>query len=113
MASDFNAIENTIPATAQRTRPAMAPAWNARTLTRLGANIRSGGYAGRVLRRLSASPWTRAGLLAIALGFACYGLISQWPQVRAALGQLAAADVIGAALAVIPALGCMMLAWRA
>ena len=66
-----------------------------------------------MLRRLSASPWTRAGLLAIALGFACYGLISQWPQVRAALGQLAVSDVIGATLAVIAALGCMMLAWRA
>jgi glycosyltransferase 2 family protein len=66
-----------------------------------------------VLRRLSASPWFRAGLLAIALGFACYGLVSQWPQVRAALGQLAGYDVIGAALAVIAALGCMMLAWRA
>jgi hypothetical protein len=66
-----------------------------------------------VLRRLSASPWFRAGLLAIALGFACYGLVSQWPQVRAALGQLAVYDVVGAVLAVIVALGCMMLAWRA
>jgi uncharacterized membrane protein YbhN (UPF0104 family) len=66
-----------------------------------------------VLRRLSASPWTRARLLAIALGFACYGLVSQWPQVRAALGQLAGYDVAGAALAVVAALGCMMLAWRA
>ena len=75
--------------------------------------LHRGGYAGRVLRRLSASPWLRAGLLAIALGFACYGLVSQWPQVRAALGQLAAYDVIGAVLAVVAALGCMMLAWRA
>ena len=32
---------------------------------------------------------------------------------RAALGQLAAYDVIGAVLAVVAALGCMMLAWRA
>ncbi len=55
----------------------------------------------------------RAGLLAIALGFACYGLVSQWPQVRAALGQLAGYDVVGAVLAVIAALGCTMLAWRA
>ena len=54
------------------------------------ADAAPGRYAGRVLRRLSASPWTRAGLLAIALGFACYGLVSQWPQVRAAVGQLAA-----------------------
>ena len=75
--------------------------------------LHRGGYAGRVLRRLSASPWFRAGLLAIALGFACYGLVSQWPQVRAALGQLAVYDVIGAVLAVVAALGCMMLAWRA
>jgi hypothetical protein len=66
-----------------------------------------------VLRRLSASPWIRAGLLAIALGFACYGLVSQWPQVRAAVGQVAWYDVAGAALAVVAALGCMMLAWRA
>ncbi len=78
-----------------------------------GADGASHGYAGRVLRRLSASPWFRAGLLAIALGFACYGLVSQWPQVRAALGQLAISDVAGAVLAAIVALGCMMLAWRA
>ena len=58
-----------------------------------------------MLRRLSASPRLRAGLLAIALGFACYGLVSQWPQVRAGLGQLAAWDVIGAVLAVVAALG--------
>jgi len=86
---------------------------NAQLLPSPARGLRPGGYAGRVLRRLSASPWTRAGLLAIALGFACYGLVSQWPQVRAALGQLAACDVIGAALAVTAALGCMMLAWRA
>jgi len=79
----------------------------------LDADAAPGGYAGRVLRRLSASPWTRAGLLAIALGFACYGLVSQWPQVRAAVGQLAAYDVVGAVLAVVAGLGCMMLAWRA
>ena len=66
-----------------------------------------------MLRRLSANSWFRAGLLAIALGFACYGLVSQWPQVRAALGQLSMYDVIGAVLAVVAALGCMMLAWRA
>ena len=75
--------------------------------------LHRGGYAGRVLRRLSANSWFRAGLLAIALGFACYGLASQWPQVRAALGQLSVYDVIGAVLAVVAALGCMMLAWRA
>ena len=82
-------------------------------LLMLDTDAAAGGYAGRVLRRLSASPWTRAGLLAIALGFACYGLVSQWPQVRAAVGQLAAYDVVGAVLAVVAGLGCMMLAWRA
>ncbi len=66
-----------------------------------------------MLRRLSTSPWIRAGLLAIALGFACYGLVSQWPQARAALDRLAGYDVAGAVLAVIAALACMMLAWRA
>lgn len=66
-----------------------------------------------MLRRLSTSPWTRAGLLAVALGFACYGLVSQWPQVRTALDRLAGYDVAGAVLAVAAALGCMMLAWRA
>lgn len=77
------------------------------------APARRRGYAGRVLRRLSASPWARAGLLAIALGFACYGLVSQWPQVRDALDRLAGYDVAGAVAAVIVALGCQMLAWRA
>ena len=66
-----------------------------------------------MLRRLSASPWIRAGLLVIALGFACYGLVAQWPQVRVALDHLATGDVAGAALAAVAALGCMMLAWRA
>ena len=102
MASDFNAMDHTIPATAERMRqtaapvslaiwpprcleapprcPEAPPRWQQaprwpgmpggagperRPLTRLAPNIRSGGYAGRVLRRLSASPWTRAGLLAI------------------------------------------------
>ncbi|HWG12517.1 MAG TPA: lysylphosphatidylglycerol synthase transmembrane domain-containing protein [Streptosporangiaceae bacterium] len=65
------------------------------------------------VRRISASPWVRAALLLMALGFAGYGLASQWPQVRSALPELAWYDVVGAALAVIAALGCQMLAWRA
>lgn len=69
---------------------------------------------GRIsVRRISASPWVRAALLLVALGFACWGLVSQWPQVRSALGELAGYDVAGAALAVIVALGCQMLAWQA
>ena len=55
----------------------------------------------------------RAALLIFALGLACYGLASKWPQVHAALGELSWYDVVGAALAVIVALGCQMLAWRA
>jgi uncharacterized membrane protein YbhN (UPF0104 family) len=65
------------------------------------------------VRRISASPWVRAALLLVALGFAGYGLASQWSQVRSALDELAWYDVVGAALAVIAALGCQMLAWRA
>jgi uncharacterized membrane protein YbhN (UPF0104 family) len=65
------------------------------------------------LRKISSSPWVRAALLIFALGLACYGLASKWPQVHAALGELSWYDVVGAALAVIVALGCQMLAWRA
>jgi glycosyltransferase 2 family protein len=65
------------------------------------------------VRQLSSSPWVRAALLVFALGLACYGLASKWSQVHAALGELAWYDVVGAALAVIAALGCQMLAWRA
>jgi uncharacterized membrane protein YbhN (UPF0104 family) len=65
------------------------------------------------VRRISSSPWVRAALLLLALAFAGYGLAKQWPQVRSALGQLSWYDVVGAALAVIAALGCQMLAWRA
>jgi glycosyltransferase 2 family protein len=62
---------------------------------------------------LRESPWLRAGLLAIALGLAVYGLASQWTQVQADLAKLAWYDVAGAALCAIAGLGCMMLAWRA
>jgi glycosyltransferase 2 family protein len=55
----------------------------------------------------------RAALLLAALGFASYGLASQWSQVRSAIGDLSWYDVVGAALAVIAALACQMLAWRA
>jgi len=64
------------------------------------------------LSRLRESPWLRAGLSAVAVGLAVYGLASQWTQVHAALAQLAGYDVAGAALAVIAGLGCMLLAWR-
>jgi uncharacterized membrane protein YbhN (UPF0104 family) len=62
---------------------------------------------------LTRSPWLRAALLIGAVGLAGYGLVSQWPQVHAALGQLDGWDVAGAAACAIAGLGCMMLAWRA
>jgi uncharacterized membrane protein YbhN (UPF0104 family) len=65
------------------------------------------------VRQISASPWVRAALLLVALGFAVWGLVSKWPQVHSALTELAWYDVAGAALAVIAALGFQMLAWRA
>ena len=63
--------------------------------------------------RLAQSPWLRAGLLAVAVGLAVYGLASQWTQVHAALTKLAAYDVAGAAVCVLAGLGGMFLAWRA
>ena len=49
--------------------------------------------------QLARSPWLRAGLLAVALGLAVYGLASQWTQVHAALAKLDGYDVAAAALA--------------
>ena len=63
--------------------------------------------------RLARSPWLRAGLLAVAVGLALYGLASQWTQVQAALAKLDGYDVAGAAVSAIAGLGCMLLAWRA
>src|SRR6266567_7986779 len=62
---------------------------------------------------LTRSPWLRAALLAGAVGLAGYGLVSQWPQVHAALGRLDGWDVAGATVSAIAGLGGMMLAWRA
>lgn len=75
------------------------------------------GYASGVsdsrLTRLRESPRLRAGLVAVAVGLAGYGVVSQWTQVHADLAKLAWYDVAGAALAALAGLGCMMLAWRA
>jgi uncharacterized membrane protein YbhN (UPF0104 family) len=68
---------------------------------------------GLALTRLAQRPWLRAGLLAVAVGLAVYGLASQWPQVHAALAKLAGYDVAGAAVSVIAGLGGMLMAWRA
>jgi uncharacterized membrane protein YbhN (UPF0104 family) len=65
------------------------------------------------LSGLTRSPWLRGGLLLLAAGLAVYGLVSQWPQVHAALAELTWYDVTGAALCAIAGLGCVMLAWRA
>src|ERR1019366_7313498 len=78
----------------------------------LGAGYASGVPGSRVTR-LRESPWLRAGLLAVAVGLAVYGLASQWTQVHTDLAKLAAGEVAGAALCVIAGLGCMLLAWRA
>ncbi len=55
----------------------------------------------------------RAGLLVLVLAFCGYGLLAEWPQVRAALGRLQWYSVAGAAFAAMAGSGCMMLAWRA
>ena len=62
---------------------------------------------------LTRSPWLRAALLLGAVGLAGYGLVSQWPQVHAALVRLDGWDVAGATVSAIAGLGGMMLAWRA
>ena len=65
------------------------------------------------LTRLAQSPWLRAGLLAVAVGLAVYGLASQWTEVHAALAKLAGYNLAGAAVCVLAGLGAMFLAWRA
>src|SRR5437879_2042674 len=72
----------------------------------------TGAYSCCVLRRLRMSPWIRAGLVALALGFCGYGLVSQRSEVLAALHHLAWYSVAAAVVAAVGGLGCMMLAWR-
>jgi glycosyltransferase 2 family protein len=66
-----------------------------------------------MLRRLATSRWVRLALLAVALGFCCYGLVAQRAEATAALHDLAWGPVIAAVSAAIAGLGCLMLAWRA
>ena len=68
---------------------------------------------GSRVTRLRESPWLRAGLLAVAVGLAVYGLASQWTQVHAAWPSWPARTWRAPRLCVIAGLGCMMLAWRA
>ena len=65
-----------------------------------------------MLRRLATSRWVKLALLVVALGFCAYGLYAQRADVAAALHQLVWGWVVGAAVAGIVGLGCMMLAWR-
>ena len=66
-----------------------------------------------MIRRLATSRWVRLALLALALGLCAYGLVSQRAEVASALHQLSWGWVIGATIAVLAAMGCMMLSWRA
>jgi uncharacterized membrane protein YbhN (UPF0104 family) len=65
-----------------------------------------------MFRRLATSRWVRLGLLAIALGFCIYALVSQGSEAVAALHRLAWDSVIGAVAAAVAGLGFQMLSWR-
>jgi uncharacterized membrane protein YbhN (UPF0104 family) len=65
-----------------------------------------------VFSRLATSRWVRLGLLALALGFCAYGLVSQRAEVAEALHHLAWTSVIWAIAAAIVGMACMMLCWR-
>lgn len=66
-----------------------------------------------VFSRLLASPRVRVGLLLLVLACCGYGIHAEWPQMRAALGQLRWSSVVLSAAAAMAGGACMMLAWRA
>jgi uncharacterized membrane protein YbhN (UPF0104 family) len=66
----------------------------------------------RPLSRLRTSPWLRASLAAVAVGFGVFGLVNQHAEAGAALRHLDWYAVAGALIAAAAGLGCMMLAWR-
>jgi uncharacterized membrane protein YbhN (UPF0104 family) len=70
-------------------------------------------YADRVLNRLRKSPWLRVVFVAVVAGFCAYGLVAEWPQAHAAMGQMKWYPVVIAGLAAVAGSGCMLLAWRA
>jgi uncharacterized membrane protein YbhN (UPF0104 family) len=65
-----------------------------------------------VLQRVRSNQWARISLLAVILGFCCYGLANEWPRVRPMLGELHWYSVTASAVAAAAAAGCLMLAWR-
>jgi hypothetical protein len=65
-----------------------------------------------VLSRIATNRWVRLGLLAVALGFCAYGLVSQRAEVVTAWQQVTWPPVIGALAAASAAMACMMLSWR-
>ena len=65
-----------------------------------------------MFRRLATSRSVKSGLLAIALGFCVYALISQRSQAAAAFHHLGWGSVIGAVVAAVAGLGCQLLSWR-
>jgi uncharacterized membrane protein YbhN (UPF0104 family) len=66
-----------------------------------------------VFGRLLASSRVRAGLLLVVLGCCGYGIYAEWPQMRAALGQLDWRSLVVSVAAAMAGAACMMLAWRA
>jgi glycosyltransferase 2 family protein len=66
-----------------------------------------------VFSRLLASPRVRVGLLLLVLACCGYGIHAEWPQMRAALGQLHWYSVLASIAAAMAGGACMMLAWRA
>ena len=70
-------------------------------------------YGLAMFTRLLASPLVRVGLLLLVLGFCGFGIHAEWPQMRAAIGQLDWYSLVLSAAAAMAGGGCMMLAWRA
>jgi glycosyltransferase 2 family protein len=54
----------------------------------------------------------RTGLLLVIVGFCCYGLVAEWPQVHPTLSRLRWYSIAGSLATSIAGSACMMLAWR-
>lgn len=66
-----------------------------------------------MFQRARASRWVRSGLLAVILGFCCYGLAAEWPHVQPSLSRMPAGSLLGSFAVAVAGSACMMLAWRA